>query len=428
MNILIADDNPIELKLLQAQLETAKHCVFPATDGVEALAVLGREEIEAIISDILMPRMDGYRLCHEVRKATGSHALPFIFYTNSYTSALDENLAFEMGADKFIKKPASASFILDALLELSAGQRPASPRNSEPIHQLQEMKEYSAALVRRLEQKSSELAITCEELSTANQALTTRTEDLRQATERLSGMNDELEKRVNERTSQLEESNKELEAFSHSAAHDLQAPIRAIDAFSRLLLEDAGAQLNLKGHQHFERILNCTRQMRELIEALLELARIKRCELRLQPVDLSGLAQDIIQELRRAEPKRELETCTGTAVTAQGDGPLLRIALQNLLNNAWKFSGKTERARIEFGVRQEEATPVYFVRDNGAGFDPAYAERLFQPFQRLHSQEEFQGSGVGLATVQRIVSRHGGRIWAESQPREGATFYFTLAQ
>ena len=238
----------------------------------------------------------------------------------------------------------------------------------------------------------------------------------------------ELEKRVAERTADLEASNREIESFSYSVSHDLRAPLRSIDGFSQILLEDCAENLNDQGRDCLGRIRGGAKRMGALIDDLLKLSRINRGEMRTEPVDLSALAEALLAELRQQAPSREVECVVAKKMAARGDPQLLRVALQNLLDNAWKFTGNQPHGRIEFGALQDEGRRVFFVRDNGAGFDMAYSNRLFGAFQRLHSTNEFPGTGIGLATVERIIRRHGGRIWAEGEVGKGAAFYFTLQE
>ncbi len=249
---------------------------------------------------------------------------------------------------------------------------------------------------------------------------------LRKALEEISRLNEELERRVAERTALLEATNKELEAFSYSVSHDLRAPLRGIDGFSQALLEDYADKLDATGRDYLERLRAGSQRMAQLIDDMLGLSRITRSELRREAVDLSAMAREIAEELRKSQPERCVEFIIAPDIVADGDPKLLRLMLGNLLGNAWKFTGKHTTARIEFGRKEQEGEAVFFVRDNGAGFDPAYSGKLFGAFQRLHSVAEFEGTGIGLATVQRIVHRHGGRIWAEGEVEKGATFYFTL--
>jgi light-regulated signal transduction histidine kinase (bacteriophytochrome) len=221
--------------------------------------------------------------------------------------------------------------------------------------------------------------------------------------------------------------NKELEAFSYSISHDLRAPLRSIDGFSQALLEDCHDQLDATGQDYLRRIRAATQRMGHLIDDLLNLSRVTRSDINIETIDLSLFASNICTELQENEPERQVEFVIQTGLIAQGDARLLNVLLVNLLNNAWKFTSKHPTARIEFGlINSQSDIPIYFVRDDGAGFDMAYIGKLFAPFQRLHSLQEFPGNGIGLATVQRIVHRHGGRIWTEAGVDRGATFYFTL--
>jgi signal transduction histidine kinase len=253
-----------------------------------------------------------------------------------------------------------------------------------------------------------------------------RQAEVEQAHKQISTLNEDLERRVAERTSQLEEANKELASFSYSVSHDLRSPLRGIDGFSQALEEDYGEKLDDTGRKHLARVRAATHRMGELIDDLLKLSQIARAEMHRQTVDLSSLAQAITGELQRREPQRQVYLEITDRLSAEGDPRLLRVALENLFGNAWKFTGKRSDAKIEFGRSQHNGQTVFYVRDNGAGFDMAYAAKLFGAFQRLHSQAEFEGTGIGLATVQRIVHRHGGRVWAEGEIDKGATIYFTL--
>lgn len=246
----------------------------------------------------------------------------------------------------------------------------------------------------------------------------------KRAEQEIQSLNASLDQRVVE----LGLLNNELEAFSYSVSHDLRAPLRAVDGFSQLLLEDHARSLNEEGRDYLQRIRKGCQRMGILIDDLLKLARIVRQEFIREEVDLSAMAGAVAQQLQKVEPGRRVEFVIQDGIQTQGDAGLLRVALENLLGNAWKFTGKKEEARIEFGAERRDGLTAYFIRDNGAGFDMAYVEKLFGAFQRLHSVSEFPGTGIGLATVQRVIRRHGGRLWAEGEVGKGAAFYFTLEE
>ena len=235
-----------------------------------------------------------------------------------------------------------------------------------------------------------------------------------------------LEERVAERTAQLAAANQELESFASMAAHDLRAPLRAIGAYSQILQDDHAEKFDEDGRACLEHIVEAMRRMQQLIDDLLRFSRLSRAALNVDELDLSALAQTVVEELRQRDAERRVECIIAENLWAQGDLSLLRTVLENLLGNAWKFTAQRAQAQIEFGRRETLDETVYFVRDNGAGFDPQYAGRLFEAFQRLHSEAEFSGTGMGLASVRRIIQRHGGRVWAEGQVDQGATFFFTL--
>ncbi len=238
--------------------------------------------------------------------------------------------------------------------------------------------------------------------------------------------NEHLEDEVQARTSELRATNRELEAFTYSVSHDLRSPLRSVDGFSAALLEDFSDKLNDAGRDYIARIRAASQRMGNLIDSLLHLSRVSRQDMQFRSVDLVQLAQEIVDELRSANPGRFVSFVCPQTLMAQGDRDLLRIVLENLLGNAWKYTGNTENPQVELGSYNRDNETVYCVRDNGAGFDMKYVDKLFGPFQRLHRDQEFEGLGIGLATVARIIHRHGGEIWAEGQVDQGATFYFTL--
>jgi signal transduction histidine kinase len=265
-----------------------------------------------------------------------------------------------------------------------------------------------------------------DELRAANQQLQQEIAEHRRARDEVLALNATLELRVAQRTRQLEDANKELEGFSYSVSHDLRAPLRAIDGFSAAVLQDQGDQLDERGRGHLERVRAATRRMGQLIDDLLNLARTTRAEIRRRELDLSELAHSVAREIQASHPDWKVQFDIEPGLRAFADAPLMRAVLDNLLGNAAKFSARQAAPRVALASLQQDGQTVFVVRDNGVGFDMAYAGKLFGAFQRLHSTSEFEGTGVGLANVQRIIHRHGGRVWAESRLNEGASFFFTL--
>ncbi len=295
---------------------------------------------------------------------------------------------------------------------------------SEPIVRLAE----AARVVSREEnysaqeqpaQKMDEVAILVQAFNEMLKRIERRDEELRCAQE-------SLERKVEERTAQLAAANKELEAFSYSVSHDLRAPLRSIDGFSQAILEDYADKLDTAAKESLQRVRAAATRMGTLIDDLLKLSRVTRAEMRREPSDLSAMVKSIAKTLEETEPARNVNFQIEDGLTIDGDPRLLRVALENLLRNAWKYTSRHDQARIEFGRSKQNGKSVFYVRDDGAGFDPQYADRLFGAFQRLHGVNEFPGTGIGLATVQRIIRRHGGDIWAEAEVEKGATFYFSI--
>jgi signal transduction histidine kinase len=414
MKLLIVDDYPNNLKLLRTALEVEGHTVVAAGDGLEAMRILRSEAVDAVISDILMPNLDGFRLCHEIRNSREfDPTVPVVLYTATYNSPSDRQLADTVGADAYLLKPAPTSVIMDAILAArqKAGGRGAGRGTEVDEHYV--LEQYSAALVRKLERRNTELHEGFGNLQAAHA--------------HIRELNQSLEARVAQRTAALAAANKELEAFSFSVSHDLRAPLRHISGFAQLLDESAGAMLEGENRDFLTQIISAAKRMDELIDALLEFARTSRTELEMAEVDLEVLVEEALAILQPDLRGRNILWQRSRLPRARGDPTLLRTVFVNLLANAVKYTRTRDPAVIEIGTRQGRTRElVIFVRDNGVGFDLRFAERLFGVFQRLHRADEFEGTGIGLASVQRIITRHGGTVWADAAVDQGATFSFSL--
>lgn len=381
VNILLVDDQPANLIALEAMLQGLGQNLIPASSGREALKCLLTHEVAVVLLDVKMPEMDGFETATLIRQRDKSRHTPIIFLTAADKTETQAVRGYAVGAVDYLVKPVVPEFV------------------------------------------RSKVAVFVE--------LAKKTELLRRQTERLQASELEARELAETRAElvrDLEHKNRELESFSYAVSHDLRAPLRRIDNFSRAVQDSQAGWLDDDGRRYLDRVREASRQMSQLIDDVLYLARVTRAEIREQEVDLSGLVTLLLDRMREAEAGREVEVKVRPGVTVVADGQLLRIAIENLLENAWKFTGKTPAARIEFGQTNVAGEPACFVRDNGAGFDMAYADRLFGPFQRLHLTSEFPGTGIGLATVQRIIHRHGGRVWAEGMLGQGATFHFTIGR
>jgi len=360
--LLIVDDEAAQMKALCNTLEDEGYATTGFTFAKDALSELRSQPFDLVLTDLMMPEMDGIALLRAAREID-SNVVGIVMTGHGAIDTAVE--AMKAGALDYILKPFKLSGILPVL---------------------------SRALgVRRLRME-----------------------------------NEELQRRVRERTTELEAANKELEAFSYSISHDLRAPLRSVGAFSSILLQEHSSKMPAEARRLLDIVTTSARRMEQLIEDLLRFSRLSRQPLSKQPVDIPALVHAILEELRQQESERHIEVKVGEVPNCVGDPSLLKQVFVNLLSNAFKFTRQKEKAIVEVGCQQQEGETVYFVRDNGAGFDARYAEKLFGVFQRLHSAEQFEGTGVGLSIVQRIVQRHGGRIWAEGKVDEGATFYFTL--
>jgi two-component system sensor histidine kinase/response regulator len=449
IKVLIVEDSPTQAEQLKYILERQNYHVLTARNGIEALACMRQSRPTLVISDIIMPEMDGYQLCRQIKADLSLKDIPVILLT-ALSDPQDVIKGLECGADNFLTKPFDEKYllyriqhILDNLefrdresmqmgVEISfRGQKYFITADRLQILNLL-LSTYEVAI-----QKNLELSGMQRQLRELNEGLEKKVEERtaalreemverKRAEEAVRRLNQELEQRVVERTLQLEATNKELEAFSYSVSHDLQAPLRAIEGFSHILLEDYDEKLDEEGRGVLNRIGQNTKKMKELIDDLLALSRLGRREIKASTVNMESLARNVFNELKPAVPDRILALDIGTLPPSEGDPSMIRQVFVNLLLNAIKFTRTRETARIEVGSVSKKNEIAYFVKDNGVGFDMDYASKLFAPFQRLHSIAEFEGTGVGLAIVQRIIHRHGGRVWAEGKVNEGATFYFTL--
>lgn len=384
--ILIVDDSATKRFSLRSVLDDAGYEVIEASSGKEALRHLLKREFACILMDVNMPEMDGFEAAAMIRKRPRSEHVPILFVTAMHTSDEDRFKGYSLGAVDYLFSP-----VVPEILRTKVAVFVDLMRMRQQL----------------LQQK--------EQLEAINQALAQEVEARRRAEEEVRSYN-----------LRLEAANKELEAFSYSVSHDLRAPLRSMDGFARVLMEKYAPLLDEQGRDYLNRVRAASQRMGALIEDLLKLSRLTRAELKLTRVDLSELAADIAQELKTASPEPPVEFKLTQGLVVQADRSLLRQALENLLSNAWKFSGRVERPLVEVGVEEVDGQRVLFVRDNGAGFDMAHADRLFAPFQRLHSDSEFPGTGIGLAIVQRVINRLGGRIWVRAALDQGATFYLTL--
>jgi len=382
--ILTVDDSLTYLHEVAAQLREEGYDVIPARSGEEALELLAVQNVDCILLDLVMPGLSGQETCRRIKGSASWRDIPLIMHT-----ALEEQAAMiegiNAGADDYIAKSSD--------LEVLRARVRAQLRRKQFEDENRNIRE-------QLLQKELEVTV-------ANSA--------RELAETRAAFVEELERK-----------NSELEAFSYSVSHDLRAPLRSIDGFSQLLLQDVAGKLDGKGEDYLRRVCESAQRMGEIIDDLLSLSRVGLAELRRDRIDLSSIAHDVFEELEKQHPGRKVELRIAERLPAEADSRLMRVAFDNLLGNAWKFTAKVPTGQIEIGAEQKQGGTVFFVRDNGAGFDMSYAENLFRPFQRLHNESEFPGTGIGLATVHRIIERHGGRIWAEGVVDQGATFYFTI--
>ena len=371
--LLIVDDEQAQMKAMCSTLELEGYVAQGFTSAKQALQAMREDRFDVVITDLTMPEMDGIEFLKAAREID-SRTIGIVMTGHG---TIDTAVAaMKAGAFDYILKPFTLRLI-----------RPVLER---------------ALAFRNLMNENVELR---------------RTEEV------IRSLNASLERCVEERTRQLTDANKELEAFAHSISHDLRAPLRAVNNFTHLLMDECQDQLNEHAQRYIERVLGGVQRMESLIEDLMRLSRVNGADLRRTEIDVSHMVASIVSELRAREPGRRIHTAIRDGLSVDADPQLLRIALENLIDNAWKFTRNADEAQIEFG---EADAGTFYVRDNGAGFNTSYAKDLFVPFRRLHTAAEFPGSGIGLSIVQRIIRRHGGQISAESSPGHGATFYFSI--
>ncbi len=406
VRILIAEDSPTQAQRLRHILEQQGYQVTHATNGRLALEAARRSKPTLIISDVVMPEMDGYELCHRVKTETGLADLPVILVT-TLSDPGDVMRGLECRADNFILKPYDDKHLVERVEFMLLN--PHIRQNEQ------------ASTAVEILFNGQRHVITADRLQILNLLLSTydaaiqRNRQLNRAQEDIQRANDRLEM-----------ANKELEAFSYSVSHDLRAPLRHVMGYATMLEKKLHGKLDAVEQRYLNNITQSGQQMNQLIDDLLDFSRMGRAEMRQSPVDLNQLVREIVASLEPETKERQIVWEIPRLPTVHADPALLRQVYVNLLSNAVKYTRGRNPARITLGWDDAPAETVFHVRDNGAGFDMQYAAKLFGVFQRLHRAEEFEGTGIGLANVRRIVTRHGGRTWAEAAPGEGATFYFSL--
>jgi two-component system, sensor histidine kinase and response regulator len=393
VKILLVDDSPENLLSAGAVLESLGQEVITAESGREALRHLLDHDFAVIILDVMMPEMDGFETAALIRQRERSRLTPIIFLTALGRSDEHMRRGYDLGAVDYMTKP----FVPEILRS-------------------------KVSVFVELQRKSDLLAQQSSLLERRNSELQHAIQRSWRAEEEIKALNRHLERQLDE----LNQVNRELEAFSFTVSHDLRGPLSRIAGFSKALLDFHNGQLDAEGRLFLARIDASARRMCDLVEDLLNFSRLTRVEMKEQELDLSALISSFAAELTSRDPGRVTDFDIAPGIKVWCDPTLMRAAIMNLLENAWKFTRKHATARIEFGEIAGPDGPIYFLRDDGAGFDMADAAKLFNPFQRLHKATEFEGTGIGLATVERIIRRHGGRIWVEAEIEHGATFFFTL--
>jgi len=405
-DVLVIEDSPTQAAHLASILETHGYRVAIASCGREALASLCGRKPDIIISDVMMPEMDGYELCSIIKSDPRLGDIPVILLT-ALDNPKDVIKGLECGADNFITKPYSEEHLLARIEQIRLNR------------DLSRGKESSAET--EIFFAGRTYVIAADRRQILNLLLSTYEASIRKNNELVTAR-DELN-RLNKK---LEAANRELEAFNYTVSHDLRSPLTGISGYCQILTDICGEKLDEQCIGYVRMVEASASRMDQLITTILNFSRVGSIELHREPVDLSEISRVVAANLRMSDPRRQVSFSIAEGVVVNGDRRLLRIVMENLIGNAWKYTGTQEVASIEFGASDRDGGTVCFVQDNGTGFDMTRTDRLFAPFQRLHRKEDFEGHGIGLATVHRIIERHGGRIWAESAPGKGATFSFTL--
>ncbi len=409
-NVLIVDDNPTNRKLLREFLRGNGYLTFEAEDGISALSIVAHEPVDIIVSDVLMPNMDGYSLCSEVRRRPELKNLLFVLYTATDFTANDEKLGLGLGADRFISKKGSPSAILKTIEEAMA-ERKVRHSGSRAIRNVlppeKEMKQYDALLIGQLEENSIELERARLEL--------------RSRTDELDAKNAALESR----TEELARSNADLEQFAYAASHDLQEPLRAVAGCIQLFDRKYRAgKLNQGGDELVRMIVDGTVRMKALIDGLLAYSRAGLIE-KIEIIDAGAVLEEVLANLRFVIDEAKAEVVVGELPSLRFVKAQFGQVFQNLIGNAIKYRRGVDPKICVLAERGTDAW-VFSVADNGIGFEQQYAQQIFGVFQRLHTRDQYAGTGIGLAIGKRIVERRGGKIWAESKPNHGSTFYFSV--